>query len=83
MVASVRLFWWLVLIFAGSATIAVLTWTMSELVGGSDRAFDSMLDTTTLAACITAFASGLVLMIIGPGVFHDRSRETRQPPGAR
>jgi hypothetical protein len=75
MSTSVRLFWWLVLIFATSFAVAVVTWTASELVGGADTA----LDNTTLVAFITAVASALLLMIIGPNVFHDRFRRTRAP----
>jgi hypothetical protein len=37
------------------------------------------LDNTTLVAFITAVVSALLLMIIGPNVFHDRFRQTRAP----
>jgi hypothetical protein len=75
MSTSVRLFWWLVLIFATSFAVAVVTWTAGELVGGADAA----LDNATLVAFITAMVSALLLMIIGPNVFHDRFRQTRAP----
>ena len=81
MKTSVRLFWWLVLLFAASLAITVVSWLTSELVGGGDRALDNMLDGALTVAFVTAIVSGLLLMFIAPGVFHSRFQQTRTRPG--
>jgi len=78
---SVRLFWWLVLLFAASFAVTVVSWLATELIGGSDRALDSVLDNTLTAALAVAVVSALLLMFIGPGVFHNRFQQTRTPSG--
>jgi hypothetical protein len=81
MKTSVRLFWWLVLLFAASLAITVVSWLAGELVGGGDRALDNMLESTLTVAFVIAIVSGLLLMFIAPGVFHNRFQQTRTPPG--
>jgi hypothetical protein len=81
MKTSVRLFWWLVLLFAASLAITVVSWLTSELVSGGDRALDNMLDNTLTVAFVTAIVSGLLLIFIAPSVFHSRFQQTRTPPG--
>lgn len=76
----VRLFWWLVLVFATSCAIAVVSWTASELVTGVDASMDRSLNEAMMIAFVTALASAIVLAIIGPTVFHDRYKQTRNPP---
>jgi hypothetical protein len=76
----VRLFWWLVLIFATSCAVAVVSWTASELVTGVDARMDRSLNEAMVIAFVTALASAILLAIIGPAVFHDRFRQTRTPP---
>ena len=76
---KVRLFWWLVLIFALSFAIAVLSWVAGELADGADFTFDNLIDSTLVVATATTLLSALLLMIIGPAVFHERYEQTRVP----
>jgi hypothetical protein len=78
-VDKVRLFWWLVLIFALSFAIAVLSWAAGELANGADFTFDNPLDSILVVATATTLLSALLLMVIGPAVFHERHEETRVP----
>ena len=76
---KVRLFWWLVLIFALSFAIAVLSWVAGELADGADFTFDNLIDSTLVVATATTLLSAGLLMIIGPTVFHERYEQTRVP----
>ncbi len=76
---KVRLFWWLVLIFALSLAVAVLSWTAGELANGADFTFDDPLDSTLVVATVAALISAVLLLIIGPTVFHERYDQTRLP----
>jgi hypothetical protein len=76
---KVRLFWWLMLIFALSLTAAVLSWAAGELANGADFTFDNMLDSTMVVATVMASLAAILLMVIGPAVFHERYGETRVP----
>jgi hypothetical protein len=78
-VDKIRLFWWLVLIFALSLAIAVLSWVAGELADGADFTFDNLLDSILVVATATTLFSGVLLMIIGPTVFHERYEQTRVP----
>jgi hypothetical protein len=78
-VAKVRLFWWLVLIFALSLAVAVLSWAAGELENGADFTFDNLLDSTLVVATAAALISAALLMVIGPAVFHERYDQTRLP----
>ena len=75
---KVRLFWCLVLIFALSFAIAVLSWAAGELADGADFTFDNVLDGTLVIATATTLLSAVLLIILGPMVFHER-HETRVP----
>jgi hypothetical protein len=77
-VDKVRLFWCLVLIFALSFAIAVLSWAAGELADGADFTFDNVLDGTLVIATATTLLSAVLLIILGPMVFHER-HETRVP----
>jgi uncharacterized membrane protein YozB (DUF420 family) len=77
-VDKVRLFWCLVLIFALSFTIAVLSWAAGEMADGADFTFDNPLDSILVVATATTLLSAVLLIIVGPIVFHQR-RETRVP----
>jgi hypothetical protein len=76
---KVRLFWWLVLIFALSFALAVLSWAAGELADGADFTFDNLLDSTLVVATATTLLSAVLLMFIGPAVFHERYEQTRIP----
>ena len=76
---KVRLFWWLVLIFALSSAVAVLSWSAGELANGANFTFDNLLDGTMVVATATTLLSAVLLMIIGPAVFHERYEQTRVP----
>ena len=76
---KVRLFWWLVLIFALSFAIAVLSWAAGELADGAAFNFDNLLDSTMVVATATTLLSAVLLMIIGPALFHERYAQTRVP----
>jgi peptidoglycan biosynthesis protein MviN/MurJ (putative lipid II flippase) len=78
-VGKVRLFWWLVLIFALSIVVAVLSWAAGELADGADFAFDNLLDGTLVIATMTTFLSAILLIIFAPAVFHERYEQTRVP----
>ena len=78
--AKVRLFWWLVLIFALSFAVAVLSWAAGELANGADFTFDNLPDTVLVVATAVALISAALLMVIGPAVFHERYDQTRVPP---
>jgi hypothetical protein len=78
-VDKVRLFWWLVLIFALSSAVAVLSWAAGELANGANFTFDNLLDGTMVVASATTLLSAVLLMIIGPAVFHERYEQTRVP----
>ncbi len=76
---KVRLFWWLVLIFALSFTVAVVSWAAGELADGADFTFDNLYDGTLVIATATTLLSAVLLMIFGPAVFHERYEQTRVP----
>ncbi len=76
---KVRLFWWLVLIFALSLAVAVLSWAAGELANGADFTFDDPLDSTLVVATVAALVSAVLLIVIGPAVFHQRYDQTRLP----
>ena len=76
---KVRLFWWLVLIFALSFAVAVLSWTAGEMANGADFTFDNPIDSTLVVATAAALICAALLMIIGPAVFHERYDQTRVP----
>ncbi|MBV8746546.1 MAG: hypothetical protein JO134_16030 [Xanthobacteraceae bacterium] len=76
---KVRLFWWLVLIFALSVAVAVLSWAAAELAEGAEFAFDNLFDGTMVVATATTLLSAVLLLIIGPAVFHERYERTRVP----
>jgi hypothetical protein len=78
-VDKVRLFWCLVLIFALSFVVAVSTWAAGELADGADFTFDNLLDSTLVIATATTLLSAVLLMIIGPALFHERYEQTRVP----
>jgi hypothetical protein len=78
-VDKVRLFWCLMLLFALSLAVAVLSWTAGELENGADFSFDNLLDSILVVATGTTLVSAVLLMIIGPTVFHERYENTRVP----
>jgi hypothetical protein len=57
----------------------VLSWAAGELADGADFTFDNLLDSTLVVATVTTFLSAVLLMIIGPTVFHERCEQTRVP----
>ncbi len=76
---KMRLFWWLVLIFALSFAVAVLSWIAGELTSGADFTFDDPLDSALVVATIVALISAVLLMIIAPTVFQERYDQTHLP----
>ena len=78
-VNKVRLFWWLVLIFGLSFAVAVLSWAAGELANGADFTFDNLLDSTLVVSTATTLLSAVLLIFIGPAVFHERYEQTRVP----
>ncbi len=76
---KVRLLWWLVLIFALSLAVAVLSWAAGELADGADFTFDNLFDGTLVVATATTLLSAVLLMIFAPAVFRERYEQTRVP----